>query len=95
MTGSEINNDFQVTENQLVEKLAEVQKLAGNDQIRVIELLLAEVVFMEHQYMSSFHRGQKLDFSTLPHFLEESVEHDTQPSQKSPRKNRSSRTKRP
>lgn len=95
MTRSEMNNYFQVTEIQLTDKLAEVQKLAGNDQIRVIELLLAEVVFLEHHYMPSFHRGQKLDLTSLPHFLEECVEYDTKPSRKSPRKKRSSRRKRP
>lgn len=93
MTRSEMKNYFQVTEIQLAEKLAEVQKLAGNDQIRVIEFLLAEVVFLEHHYMSSFHRGQKLDLTSLPHFLEESAEHDSQTSRKSPRKKRSSRKK--
>lgn len=77
MTRSEKNNGFQVTENQLIEKLARVQKLADNNQIRVIELLLAEVVFMEQHYMSSFHRGQKLDLKALPRFLEESADRPT------------------
>jgi len=74
MTRSATNNGFQVTEKQLIEKLAQVQIQADNNQIRVIELLLAEVVFMEQHYMSSFHRGQKLDLTSLPHFLEESIE---------------------
>lgn len=94
MTRSENSNGFQVTETQLVEKLVQVQKLADNNQIRVIELLLAEVVFMEQHYMSSFHRGQKLDLTSLPHFLEESAKHDTQPSQKRPRKKRNIKRKR-
>lgn len=77
MTRSESNNGFQVTENQLIEKLARVQKLADNNQIRIIELLLAEVVFMEQHYMSSFHRGQKLDLKALPRFLEERTDRPT------------------
>lgn len=72
MTRSESNNGFQV-----IEKLARVQKLADNNQIRVIELLLAEVVFMEQHYMSSFHRGQKLDLKALPRFLEERADRPT------------------
>ena len=82
MTRTEKKTGFVVTEDQLIEKLAQVQKLADNNQIRVIELLLAEVVFMEQHYMLSFHRGQKLDLTTLPRFLEGNLERNDQPTRK-------------
>jgi len=90
MTRSATNNGFQVTEKQLIEKLAQVQIQADNNQIRVIELLLAEVVFMEQHYMSSFHRGQKLDLNTLPRFLEENSD---RPTCKKSRKTRTTKNK--
>ena len=88
MTRTEKKTGFVVTEDQLIEKLAQVQKLADNNQIRVIELLLAEVVFMEQHYMLSFHRGQKLDLTTLPRFLEGNLERNDQPTRKISRNKR-------
>jgi len=93
MTLDEIKTGFQVTENQLIEKLAQVQALANNNQIRIIELLLAEVVFMEQHYMSSFHRGRKLDLTNLPRFLEEHSKRNYQPTRKRSRKKRPSKNR--
>lgn len=61
---------FEVDQQAILEKLEQVQALADGDIARMLELLLAENVFLQKNNMISFYRGQSPDLTTLPRFLQ-------------------------
>lgn len=62
-------NNIEIDTQELVSKLTELEKLAGGDVSRILELLLLENHVLRQNQSSGMLRRRKLDFSTFPRFL--------------------------
>ena len=65
-----------INQNDLVARLSDVDKQAGGDLARMIELLLIENHILRLQQSSGFRRGVPVRYETFPRFLEFSAEPD-------------------